>query len=181
MLQLTIVNIEAFLMDNSSAKIRWILGVLLLAALIIGGSFLYTRVAKKPISPIVPILIPPSQKTTDTQPGVKTAQKMLADYPQFVKRTFIQQQIEGTLKATTENSWTIEVSGKSLTLTNESTNKIHFTKLPKTATSGTTKTILPTEIKPEEMKVGDLVSINQLIDWQTGKVIITGITVLPPK
>ena len=165
-------------MENSSAKIRWILGVLLLAAFIIGGSYLYTRVAKKSISPIV---TPPSQKTTDTQAGIKTAQKMFADYPQFVKRTVIQQQIEGTLKATSGNNWTIEAGGKSLTLVNDNTKQVRFTKLPKIATGSSNKAISPTEIKAEEVKIGDSLSISQLIDWQTGKVTIVGITVLPPR
>lgn len=164
-------------MENSSAKVRWILGVLLLAAFIIGGSFFYTRVVKQPISPIV---TPPSQKTTDTQPGIKAAQKMFDEYPQFVKRTFIQQQIEGTLKSTIGNSWMLEAGGKSITLTNQGTNKIRYTKIPKIAT-GSAKVAAPTEIKPEEIKTGNLLLIDQIIDWQTGKVTIVGITVLPPR
>lgn len=163
-------------MENFSTRVKFLLGFSLLAAFIIGGSFLYTKVIKKPASTATT-----SQKTAELPSGLKAAQKMSADYPQFIKKAFIQQQIEGTLKAVTENSWTLEEKGKTLTLASQDTNKIRFTKLPKIATGSSTKTISPTEIKPEEVKIGDLVSITQIIDWQTGKVTITGITVLPQK
>lgn len=168
------LNREATLMENSSTKVRLLLGFSLLAAFIIGGSFLYTKVIKKSASTATT-----SQKTA-VSPGILAAQTMFTDYPQFIKKAFIQQQIEGTLKAVSENSWTLEEKGKTLTLASQDTNKIRFTKLPKIATGSSTKTISPTEIKPEEVKIGDLVSITQIINWQTGQVTITGITVLPP-
>ena len=46
---------------------------------------------------------------------------------------------------------------------------------------GNSKVTVPSEIKPEEIKTGDLLLIDQLIDWKTGKVTILGITVLPQK
>ncbi|MDO8576786.1 MAG: hypothetical protein Q7R82_00420 [Candidatus Daviesbacteria bacterium] len=156
-------------------KLRFALGLLLLATLIIGGSFVYTQVSKKPASPAA---TSPSQKPVELPSGLKAAQTMFTDYPQFIKKAFIQQQIEGTLKTVTENSWILEAKGKTLTLVSQGANKIRYTKLPKTATGSSTQAIILTEIKPEEMKVGDLVSINQIIDWQTGKVTITGITVI---
>ncbi len=163
-------------MDNLSPKIKWVLGVALLSGLIIGGSFLYTKVIKKPGSST-----PPSfQRTADNQAGIKTAQKLFDEYPQFVKRAFIQQQIEGTLKSTIGNNWMLEAGGKSITLTNQGTNKVRYTKIPKIATGGA-KVAAPSEIKPEEIKTGDLLLIDQIIDWKTGKVTILGITVLPKK
>lgn len=164
-------------MENSSAKARWILGVLILAALIIGGSFFYTRVVKN--SPQSKFTSPPPLKASN-QAGVKAAQKLFDDYPEFVKRAFIQQQIEGTLKSTIGNSWMLEAGGKSITLTNQGTNKIRYTKIPKIAT-GSSKVATPSEIKPEEIKTGNLLLIDQIIDWKTGKVTIVGITVLPPR
>lgn len=163
-------------MENSSIKV-WILGILCLAVFIVGGSFLYSKVAKNPLSPAVSL--PSLQQTTDT-PGFKTAQQMLTDYPQFVKRTFVQQQIEGTLKASNRNSWTLEAGGKTLVVTNQGDNKFRYTKLPKTA-SNSAQAVSPVEIKPADIKTGDLVLISQIIDWQTGQTTIVGITVLPPK
>lgn len=161
-------------MENFSTKVRLLLGLSLLAALIIGGSFLYTKVVKKPASTTIP-----SQKTA-VSVGLQAAQKLLTDYPQFIKRTIIQQQIEGTLKIIDENSWTIETEGKTLTLVNRNSNKIRYIKVPAVAT-GSAKILIPTEIKAADLEIGDLVSITQIIDWQTGQVIVTGITVLPPK
>lgn len=163
-------------MENFSPKLKWVLGVLLLSGLIIGSSFLYTKVVKKPGSSTPPSL----QQTTNNQAGFKTAQKLFDDYPQFVKRAFIQQQIEGALKTTSGNNWTLESGGKSITLANQGTNKIRYTKIPKIAT-GSAKVAAPTEIKPEEIKTGDLLLVDQIIDWKTGKVTILGITVLPPR
>lgn len=164
-------------MGSLSPKAKWILGVILLSGLIIGGSFFYTKVVKKPGSSIP---LPSLQKTTEGQIGLQAAQKLLDEYPQFVKRAFIQQQIEGTLKTTIGNNWILEAGDKSITLTNQGTNKIRYTKIPKIAT-GSSKVTAPSEIKPEEIKTGDLLLIDQLIDWKTGKVTILGITVLSPK
>lgn len=164
-------------MGSLSPKAKWILGVILLSSLIIGGSFLYTKVVKKPGSSIP---LPSLQKTSEGQIGLQAAQKLLDEYPQFVKRAFIQQQIEGTLKTTIGNNWILEAGGKSMTLTNQGTNKIRYTKIPKIATSSS-KVTAPSEIKLEEIKTGDLLLIDQLIDWKTGKVTILGITVLSPK
>ncbi|MBI2252321.1 MAG: hypothetical protein HYU63_06230, partial [Armatimonadetes bacterium] len=120
-----------------------------------GGSFFYTKVVKKPGSSIP---LPSLQKTTEGQVGLQAAQKLLDEYPQFVKRAFIQQQIEGTLKTTIGNNWMLEADGKSMTLTNQGTNKIRFTKIPKIAT-GSSKVNTPSEIKQEEIKTGDLLAI----------------------
>ncbi len=163
-------------MGNLSTKTRFILGILLLTAFIVGGSYLY-KVIGKPTS-LIPTTTT-SQKTT-VSTGLQATQKMLTDYPQFIKKTFIQQHIEDTLTAINANNWTLETGGKSLTISNQGNNTVRLTKLPQTA-SGSSQPVFPTEIKPQDLKIGDLVSITQVIDWQTGTVTITGITVLPPK
>ncbi len=111
--------------------------------------------------------------------GLQKAKQLSIDYPQMVKRAFIQQQLQGTIKAASANSWTIEKDGKSLTLTNQTTNKIRFVKQAQ-STNGSTKTLTAKEIKPEEVKPGDLVLIDQMTDWQSGQSVVTSITVLLP-
>lgn len=160
-------------MENIPIKIRWLLGLLILLGLVMAGSYLYTKSINNSLPEFTPL-----SKEDSKNLGVKAVQKMFDEYPQFTKKAFIQQQLEGTLKIIDENSWTIEAEGKALTLVNQGTNKVRLTKLPKTAT-GSTKILVPVEIKATDLKIGDLVSITQVIDWQTGKVTITGITVLP--
>lgn len=168
-------------MVNFPRKTWLVIGILLLAVVAAAALFYNQIVLKKPLFFTPPSPEKPADTQADTQPGLTAAQKLLTDYPQFIKKAFIQQQIEGTLKAVSENSWTLEEKGKTLTLANQGTNQVRFTKLPKIATGSSTKTVSPTEIKPEEVKIGDLLSISQMIDWQTGKITITGITVLPPR
>jgi|GEM_PF-2202709 hypothetical protein len=163
-------------MGNIPIKIRWLLGLLVLLGLIVAGSYFIPRniINKSSLPDFTP---PPKEDAKDR--GLKAAQKLANEYPKLIKRAFIQQQIEGTLKAKEENSWTIEAGGQTITLLNQSTNKVFLSKLPKVASKSSTPVIYPVEIKPEDLKVGDFISINQLIDWQTGQIIITGITVLP--
>lgn len=162
-------------MGNPSTRL-WIFIFLLLAALIVGGSYLYTKVAKKPLFPLTPL----SQQTAASSPGLQAAQSFLTNYPQFIKKTFIQQQIQGTLKNISPNNWTLESGNKTLTISNQGNNTVRLTKLPQVASSSS-QSVSPIEIKPQDLKVGDVVSISQVIDWQTGAVTITGITVLPAR
>ncbi len=161
-------------MRNIPTKFRWLLGLLILAGLIIAGSYYYPRSTNKAS---LPNFAPPSKEDAKDR-GISTAQKLSNEYPKLIKRAFIQQQIEGTLKAKEENSWTIEAEGQTLTLVNQNTNKIFLSKLPKIASGSSSSVIYPVEIKPEDLKVGDTVSVNQLIEWDSGQVMITGITVL---
>lgn len=163
-------------MQNISTKVRWLIGLLVLLGLITTGIYFFSQYNKGTKNPSLPGFTPPSAQDSKDL-GLTAAQKLFTDYPQFIKKTIIQQQIEGTLKVMDKNSWTIEAEGKTLTLANQSTNKIRYIKIPKTAT-GSAKVLVPVEIKAEDLKIGDLVSITQIIDWQTGKVTITGITVL---
>lgn len=166
-------------MKNISTKVHWLIGLLVLLGLIIAVTYFLPQYNKGTKNPFLPEFTPPSAQDSKDL-GLKAAQKLLTDYPQFVKKAFIQQQIEGTLKIIDENSWTIETEGKTLTLVNRNNNKIRYIKIPTVAT-GSAKVLIPTEIKAADLKIGDLLSITQMIDWQTGKVTITGITVLPPK
>lgn len=165
----------------NQTKLGWLLGILLLA-LIAGGSLLfYSNKLKKPISEVAS----PTTPVVNEEAGLKETRKMLKDYPTFVKKTFIQQQIEGRLKAFTKNSWVIEQNGRTLTLINGSDNKVRYSRMSKSNTpKGVTATassqpVLPVEIKPEELKAGDLISASVTYDWQTGKIMVGAITVLP--
>lgn len=113
-------------------------------------------------------------------PGLQKAKQLSTDYPQMIKMAFIQQQFQGTLKTVSENSWTIEAGGKSLTLTSQTNNKIRLVKQSKSA-SGSANLIAAKVIKPEEMNPGDLVLIDQVTNWQTGQSIVVSITVLLPQ
>lgn len=163
----------------NQTKLGWLLGILLLA-LIAGGSLLfYSNKLKKPISEVTS----PTTPVVNEEAGLKETRRMLKDYPTFVKKTFIQQQIEGKLKAFTKNSWVIEQNGRTLTLINGSDNKVRYSRMSKSnlsaGASPSSQPVLPVEIKPEELKAGDLVSASVTYDWQTGKIMVGAITVLP--
>lgn len=162
-------------MNNNRPVIVWlILGVLVIV--FAGGAIFYAQ-TKKMSSSQIPLGLP---NQTQVPSGVKEAQKTAETYPKLVKQSFIQQQVEGILKAATEKSWTLEQDGQTLTLTNEGTGKIRYTTFDKPATSSA-QIIIPREIKREDVKIGSLVSVSRTIDWQTGQSAVVGITVLPQK
>lgn len=156
---------------ETSTKLK-IIGVLFLAALIIGALF-YTNSAKKLTS-----WLPISQIKSPA--GLDKAQMITKTYPQLVKRAFIQQKIEGTLKAASDKSWTVEKAGQTLTLTNEGINKVRYFKIEKSATSSAQPTP-PKEIPPQAIKIGDLVAISQTIDWESGNTMVVSVTLIPPE
>lgn len=160
------------LMRNSSAKI-WLIVILFLAAFILGGSSFLNKTLNK----FAPSPLAPSLNQTQLSPGLSKIQKMIEAYPKLVKGTVIQQQIEGILKASALNSWTLEQDGQTITLNQEGAGTIHLFKLPK-ITTNSAKLSVPVEIKAKDIQIGDRVSVYQTIDYQTGKTTITGITVL---
>ena len=170
------VKDRGIFMIKPSGKL-WLLIAVIIALLLGGGSYYYTKVAQKPFFSKKGTITPKS--SVQSASGIRTAQEYANNYPQLVKQTFIQQQIQGTLTMINDNNWTIEAGGRSLTLSNQGANKVYITKLPKVASGSAQKVVSPTEIKPQDLKVGNEVVINLLIDWQTGKVTIVGITVLP--
>lgn len=153
-----------------------ILGGLIFLAIILFSLSYFKIINFKTASTPTPIAsIPQSNEAT----GLQKAKQLSTDYPQMVKRAFIQQQLQGTIKAVSENSWTIEKDGKTITLTNQTTNKVRFVKQSPSA-SGSAKILIAKEIKPEEVKPGDSVLIDQMTDWQSGQSTVTSITVLLP-
>lgn len=166
-------------MQNIPTKARWLIGLLALLGLVLAGTYFLPQYNKGIKNTSLPAFTPPAKDSKGL--GLKAAQKFSDNYSKFVKEAFIQQQVEGKLKAIEKNSWTLETEGQTLTLANQSTNKVRLSKLPKIASGSSTKVVYPAEIKAEELKVGDLVSVTQVINWQTGAVVITNITVLPPR
>lgn len=94
---------------------------------------------------------------------------MGAKYPNLIVRTGITQIFQGKLTAKGEDSWTIEKNGQTLTLTGENSPQIRYLKIVKNST---------TDVKFEDIKVGDEVSITRMTNWQSAKSSITSVTVL---
>lgn len=159
-------------MDDSSTK-RVILIIVSLAVLTVVGSFLYTKVVKKPA--LDSSLL---QQTPPLSASIREAQKNLSTYPKFIKRTSIQQTIQGTLQSVTQTDWTLENEGKTMIVTNAGSNQIRYSKFSGIASSSA-QAKPPVEISAKDLKAGDLVAISQSIDWETGKITILAVTVMP--
>ncbi|MDO8728949.1 MAG: hypothetical protein Q7K26_03615 [bacterium] len=149
-------------MENNSSKKIWTIMAVVIVAIIAGG-VLYYLFLKSPDSL-----------------GIKDTKNMLTKYPQFIKKTSVQQQIQGIVQAINGNSWTLGINGQTITVTNEGKNQIHYSRFEKPAT-GSAQTIVPKAITAEEVQIGDMVSITRSTDWQTGKSLILSISVLPQK
>lgn len=141
--------------------------------ILFAGGFFYLRNQKAPVTaPSSP------QKTAVIQSGVAEAQTLAQNYPKLIRKTSIQQTIQGVLTSVEEKSWGVESGGETLVLKNEGNIKVRYARLPKEASlSG--KPVTSLEIKPEELKIGNSVTISRMIDWQTGASFVAAITVLP--
>lgn len=150
-------------------------GLTVVFTLLILGMTFYPQIFSQKIkSPPMRRVTTPTPQKTGVPLGVQKAQTMAGTYPQLLKRTSIYQQFEGILRAKGENSWTLEKDAQLLTLTQEEKGEIRYGKI---ATSGAK----PVEITPQDLKIGDLVSVTQIINFQTGKARVVVITVLLPR
>ena len=155
-------------MAKLSARV-WALILLFSTALILGGMFIYSNY--KPTNPLPPSL------QNQLPAGLETIKSMTETYPNLIKGMIIQQQIEGTLKDITNNSWTLEQDGQTITLTQGIITPVQYYKLPKIATNSA-KLSVPVDIKATDIKTGDRVVIYQILDYQTGKTTVTSVTLL---
>lgn len=164
-------------MNNNPPTKTWLVIIMvLITAVLLSGIFLYSqgRQAKKPVSQA-----PVSQSQPQLAEGLKKAQEMVKTYPKLIKRISIQQQIEGTLQAVTDKSWTVTGNSETMVIPIEGNSKIRYNKVEKFATGSAAPA--PKEIQAKDLKVGDHVVINQTIDWESGQTNVLAIAVLPLK
>jgi hypothetical protein len=152
-------------------KILLVLGIVILVLLIVTGIYFYTQ-KNKSFTFIISIL-------NSDPAGVKETKEMLAKYPNITKKVFINQQFQGTLTAVSGKSWVITADGQTVTLINNAANTIRYSKLPLNASVSATASAI--EIKAEDLKTGDKVTINRSIDWQTGQPTFASIVVVSTK
>lgn len=107
---------------------------------------------------------PPKLQTQQQNifPGLQQAQQYIEDYPELISKTSIVQTFTGKLKAIEpDKSWTIERKGKSIKVTKEGQERIRYLKMTKEQGSQSET------FDPNEIKVGDNVSISISLDPQT--------------
>lgn len=157
-------------MNNFSLR-KFILPVIFILV-VAGGIFFYFKTQESAKT------TPANTASTDSLPvGVSQAQKEAKDYSELVKKTSIQQSIEGVISTITNTTLTIESNGQSLQLLNEGSKTV-YAKLPKDASSSS-KPVTAVPIKAEEVKVGDKVLVIRNLDSETGSSTIVAVTVLP--
>lgn len=104
-------------------------------------------------------------------PGFQKAQEFANTYPGLLQRTFLSQEFKGTLvNFDPGKSWTIKKDGKTLTFTQTGQAKARYVRQKPKKTE---------EIDEKAIKIGDNVSINIIINPQTGQITVTSIILHP--
>lgn len=156
-------------MNNFSVR-NFVLPVLFIL-IVLGGVFFYFKTQKSTKT------TPAIDTETSLPTGVAQAQKEAKNYSSLVKKTTVQQSIEGVISAITNTTLVVESNGQSLTLSNEGSKTV-YARLPKEATSGS-KAVSAIPIKSSELKAGDKVLVIRNLDSDTGFSTIVAVTVLP--
>lgn len=121
--------------------------------------------------------VPSEPAQVPTSPGIKSAIQFNEDNPELVKKTFMQQIIEGTISTIEENGLTLEANGQTLTV-NDNASVTRYSKIGK-VTAGNNQPTTPTQIQRRDLQTGDLVSVSRIVDLETDQVMVAGVTVMP--
>lgn len=117
-----------------------------------------------------------TQSTTQANlpQGYSKAQQLINSGRGVITQSRIQLTYVGTLKSSSDKSWTIERVQKEVTITHEGDGVVRY--LRSNGEGQATQSI-----EPNTIKVGDRVHISTLVDLQTGKITVNTVVLLPPQ